>query len=325
MSLVAPSPADLADASRRAAARIRGIVRETPLERSAALGDAVLGEVWLKLEHLQHTGSFKLRGAAAKLTALDEDARRRGVVTASTGNHGLAVTYASTATGAAAPRVHVPANADAGKIARLRAAGAEVVVSGASCAAAEEVARADGAANGRAYVSPYNDEEVAAGQGTLGLELVAPGGPAFDTVYVAVGGGGLVAGVAAAVKAARPGVRVIGCLPENSPGMLASVRAGRIVEAPELPTLSDATAGGVEPGAITFDLCRALVDDWVTVTEEQIRAGFRALFDAERWIVEGAAAVAFAGLRAAAKPGERSVVVLCGRNASAAQIATLFG
>ncbi|MFO0672688.1 MAG: pyridoxal-phosphate dependent enzyme [Polyangiaceae bacterium] len=161
-------------------------------------------------------------------------------------------------------------------------------------------------------------------QGTLGLELVAPGGPAFDTVYVAVGGGGLVAGVAAAV-AARPGVRVIGCLPENSPGMLASVRAGRIVEAPELPTLSDATAGGVEPGAITFDLCRALVDDWVTVTEEQIRAGFRALFDAERWIVEGAAAVAFAGLRAAAKPGERSVVVLCGRNASAAQIATLFG
>jgi threonine dehydratase len=316
----------LVDSIIAAEKRIAGIVRETPLDRSPLLSQRTKAEVFLKLEQLQHTGSFKLRGAAAKLTTLAPDVRARGVITASTGNHGLAVIHASRATGAAPPTVLVPTSADPAKVERLKQYGAEVVVSGETCTASEIEARALAEKAGRSFVSPYNDIDVVAGQGTLGLEI-ARNLDAIDTVYVAVGGGGLVSGLGTAIKAAQPQTRVIGCLPANSQGMLASIRAGRIVEAAELPTLSDATAGGVEPGAITFALCQKVVDDWITVTEDEIAAAWRALFAADRWVVEGAAAVAVAGVLKAASTGAsaggRAIVVLCGRNVSASVISSM--
>lgn len=316
----------LARRSRDARERIGSIVRHTPLEASALLSRDRGAPVLLKLEQLQYTGSFKLRGASAKLTAEDASSRARGVVTASTGNHGLAVTFASKATQAAPPLVFVPSTADSGKVERLRAMGASVEVAGPSCVDAETRAREVAAASGRTYVSPYNDLEVMAGQGTVGLEIAeaVDARVALD-VYIAVGGGGLIAGVAAAIKATHPHARVIGCLPANSAGMLASVKAGAIVEAPESPTLSDATAGGLEPGAVTFPICRALVDDWLTVTEDEIKSGWARLYATDRWIVEGAAAVAVAGLLARPKdPNRTSIIVLCGRNVSPAQLQTLL-
>lgn len=306
-------PAELLHAIHDANARIRAIVQKTPTVKSDALSRASGAAVHLKLEHLQHTGSFKLRGASAKLTKMPRDA---SVVTASTGNHGLAVTYAAQALGMRPPRVFVPKSADAEKVERLRVAGAEVVVEGAECVDAEEAAAAAAARASSVYVSPYNDLDVVAGQGTLGLEL-ALDLPRIDRVYVAVGGGGLIAGVAAAVKAAHPSARVIGCLPANSAGMAASIRAGRIVVAPEEPTYSDATAGGVESGSVTFPFCQALVDEWSTVTEDEIAGAWHALFAAERWVVEGAAAVPVAALtKDPPKAGEHAVIVLCGRNIS---------
>lgn len=303
--------------------RIRPYVRETPLVRAAGLGEPG-DEVYLKLESMQHTGSFKLRGALSKLLALAPEQRARGVATASSGNHGAAVAYACRALGTSGV-VFVPEHAAPTKLRLIERLGAEVRRFGDDSVLAEAHARAYADKHGLAYISPYNDWDVVAGQGTIGVELERQL-DRVDALFVAVGGGGLIGGVAGYLKARRPGLRVVGCLPANSPVMAESVRAGRILDIPSLPTLSDGTAGGIEAGAITFELCRELVDEYVLVSERAIADELRACVEQEHLLAEGAAGVALAAFRQeqARFRGQRVVVIICGANIGAAALGEIL-
>lgn len=305
---------DILEEIRRAERRIRPHIRETILEPSAGLGADRDAEVFCKLENLQHTGSFKARGAMNKLLSLTADQLGRGAVTASTGNHGAAVARSLKVLGARGI-VFVNEDADPSKVEAIERFGAEVRRHGRDVTETEAFARGYAARNRMTYVPPYNDPQVIAGQGTIGVEL-ARQLDRIDIVYVSLGGGGLISGIAAHLKSVRPGIRIIGCSPENSQVMIQSVRAGRILDIPSLPTLSDGTAGGIEAGSVTFDLCRELVDDYVTVTEEEIRAGLRLFMESHHMLIEGAAAVAVAAwLKTADRcPGGNVVIVICGAN-----------
>ncbi len=304
--------ADLPAEVKRAESRIRPWVLETPLEPSPI--DAGGARLYLKLENLQHTGSFKARGAFSKLLALDPLERARGVIAASTGNHGAAVAYAAAALETRA-RIVVPADANPAKVAAIKARGGEVLVHGNDSAVSEAHARRLAVTEGIPYVSPYNDAAVVAGQGTVGIEI-ARRLPAVDAVFIALGGGGLLSGVAAHLKSVWPETTVVGCSPENSAVMIESLKAGRILDLPSAPTLSDGTAGGVEEGAITFDWCRTLGDLFVTVSEDEIRQAMRTVLEAHHLAVEGAAGVALAAFlrQAQAWRGKTVVVILCGGN-----------
>jgi len=305
---------DLFDRIMAAHRAIRPQVPVTPLDRSTALSAALGCEVLLKAEHLQPTGSFKLRGATNKIQGLPEGERRKGVITASTGNHGQAAARAGALAGVAVT-VYVAASASRMKMEAIRALGAELVVIDGQPIDAELAARRDAAAQGRTYVSPYNDADIMAGQGTLGVELMEQA-PDLDAVFVSVGGGGLVGGLGTAIKRIRPQTRIVGVWPENSPAMLRALEAGAIVDVAESDTLSDGTAGAVEPGSITFPVCQAVIDERVAVTEAEIAGAMRRIAEAEHWMVEGAAGVALAGLvrHAEAWQGRKVAVVLCGRN-----------
>ena len=167
------------------------------------------------------------------------------------------------------------------------------------------------------YISPYNDLQVAAGQGTIGIEL-ARQLDTFDAVFVSLGGGGLISGIAGYLKSINPNVHIIGCSPENSQVMIQSVKAGKILDLPSLPTLSDGTAGGLEPGAITFELCQALVDDYITVTEDEIKESLRLFMQTHHMMIEGAAAVAIASYLKMFErfKGKNVVIIICGANIS---------
>ena len=295
---------------------IRPQVPVTPLERSHALSAALGCEAWLKCEHLQPTGSFKVRGAANKIRGLSAEALRAGVVTASSGNHGLAVARTGKLAGASVT-VCVAASAAKSKLDAIRAMGAELVVLDAPPIEAELHARRLAALQGQVYISPYNDLEVVAGQGTAGLELFEQV-PDLDAVFVAVGGGGLIGGIGTVLKKLRPQARIVGVWPDNSPAMLRAIEAGAIVDFEEQPTLSDGTAGGIEPGSVTLPICREVIDEMVTVSEAEIAGAMRRLAETDHWIVEGSAGVALAGLikRAQAYKHAKISVVLCGRNIS---------
>ncbi len=296
--------------------RIRAYIRETYLAPSPYFSASSGAEVFFKCENLQHTGSFKVRGALNKLLSLSETDLQRGVVTASTGNHGLAVAYSLGVLGAAGA-VFVPENASPGKVAAIQRLGVPVHVHGTDSAGTEVHARAHAEAHGLAYVSPYNDPQVVGGQGTLGIEL-ARQAPGLEVAFVALGGGGLISGIAAVLKSQNPLIQIVGCSPENSQVMVQSIKAGKILDLPSRPTLSDGTAGGVEPGSITFDLCQALVDDLITVSEEEIKAALLEFLDAHHMLIEGAAAVPLAALlkHQAKFAGRQAAVVLCGANIS---------
>jgi len=295
--------------------RIGDHVRTTPIEHSPVLSELTGANVFLKLENLQVTGAFKARGAFNKLLAVTEEERRRGYVTASSGNHGTAVAYA-------AKQLHmdgitfVPEGASPLKIANMRRLGCDVRTFG-----SEGGASAYAKEHGMTYVSPYNDPVVVAGQGTIGLEL-AEQIHDLQAVVAAVGGGGLISGIAGYLKTLKPELRVIGVSPQHSMAMIASVRAGRIVETEHLPTLSDGTAGGIEPGAITFDLCRDLVDRFDTVSEDEIQSSLRLFIDSHHMLCEGAAAAAIAGLIKAQDTirGSTVAVIICGANISSDQL-----
>jgi threonine dehydratase len=290
--------------------RIRPFVRETPLEYSADLG------AWLKLEHLQKTGSFKFRGACNKVALLTDDQAAAGVVTASNGNHGLGVAAAAQARGIAAD-VFVSAHVSPAKARRIEALGGRLHRAGDDPLTAELAARRAAEESGRVFISPYNDSDVMAGQGTIGVEMLEQL-PDVDTVYVAVGGGGLIGGIGGYLKAAKAAVEVVGCWPENSPVMYECMRAGRVVDVPERPTLSESTAGGLEPGSVTLDVCRHVIDRASFVSEDEIRDAMRLVLRTEHWLVEGAAAVAVAAFlkEPARNKGRNAAIVLCGRNLS---------
>ena len=315
---------ETAEAARRAAIRLAGRIRETPLDHSPRFSERTGAEVYFKLENLQYTGSFKLRGAFNRLLLLDGASRRAGAVAASSGNHGAAVAYAMRALGIPGV-VFVPEHTSLVKVEAIRAAGGDVRYFGTDGLDTELHAREHARRHGMIYVSPYNDAEVIAGQGSCGVEILGQL-PDVDTAFIAVGGGGLVSGVGSVLKTSGHEVRVYGCQPQNSPVMSASVGAGRVLELESLPTLSDGTAGGVELDSITFDLCRAVVDRFVLVDEVAIAGAMRQYMDAEHQLIEGAAGVAIAGLlkEAAAVAGRKVVVVVCGANISRETLARVI-
>lgn len=308
----------------RASKCIEGYVRKTILEYSPYLSRRGLANVYCKLENLQHTGSFKVRGAMNKLLSLPPETKNRGVVAASTGNHGAAVAYSADRLNAPGI-VFVTENADTSKVEMIEQLGADVLRHGADCVETELHARRFATENDMIYLSPYNDAEVVAGQGTIAVEL-ANQLDSIDVVFVSVGGGGLISGIAGYLKSIHPSVRVIGCSPENSQVMIESVKAGRILDLPSLPTLSDGTAGGVEQGAITFGLCRDLVDEFVTVTEEEIARSLRMFVETQHMLIEGAAAVAIASYLKLCDRfnGANVVIVICGANISAETLKTVL-
>lgn len=298
----------------QAHAAIRPRVPVSALERSSVLS-ALLGcEVLLKCEHLQPTGSFKIRGATNRIRLLGEEARGAGVITASTGNHGKAVARAGALAGVPV-NVFVASSADPSKVDAIRQLGADLSIVDGSPLDAELQARETATRQGKTYISPYNDIDVMAGQGTLGMEL-SEQAPQLDAVFLSVGGGGLIGGVGTALKRLNPHTRVVGVWPENSPCLLRALEAGRLLDVPESPTLSDSTAGGIEPGSISFPICQTVIDETVTVSEAEIAAAMRHIAAGDHWMVEGAAGVALAGLikTASAWRGQTVAVVLCGRN-----------
>ena len=303
-----------------AESRIRPLARETPVDHSlhlSRLGDA---NVYLKLEHLQHTGSFKLRGATNKILSLDKEELRKGVIAASTGNHGMGVCYTARHAGTTAT-IYLPRDVSEQKLAMIKHLGGIPVLSGDDCLEAEYSAREAASKSGQVFISPYNDLRVIAGQGTTGLEL-ARQLDRIDAVFIAVGGGGLIAGIAAYLKSVGPHTRVIGCWPENSRALYECLRAGRIIDVPEEPTISESTAGGVEEGSITLPLCQQLIDDYTLVSEGEIREAMLQILDEEHWIIEGSAGVAVAAYLKERKKyaGQNVAIILCGRNISSKKL-----
>jgi threonine dehydratase len=297
--------------------RIRPYVIETPIQRSEWLSALSGAQVFHKLENVQHTGSFKLRGATHKLLSLTPAQAARGVVAASSGgNHALAVA----ATGAKldiATEVFVPAAIDPVRRSKIEAFGVKVRLVDGDALLAEQTARGEGRQSGREYASPYNDPDVAAGQGTIAVELLRQL-PRLDAVFVAVGGGGLIGGIGAHLKRASPATQVVGCWPRNSRSLYECMRAGRIVDVPEQPTLSVSTSGGVEEGTVTLSLCREVVDRCVLVSEEEILDSLRRLYREDGQLVEGAAGVPVAAFRQVASEyaGKTVAMLICGGNVS---------
>lgn len=308
----APTPADVY----RARARIAGRVARTPLLSSPRLARACGADsVSLKLEMLQPSGAFKLRGATHALLALAPETRTRGVVTASTGNHGRALAWAARAEGVACT-VCLSALVPANKVAAVRELGAEVVLAGDDQDAAVAEALRLAETRGLGYIPPFDHPDVIAGQGTLGLELLEDA-PDLDTLLVPLSGGGLLAGVALAVKAVKPDVHVVGISPQRGAAMIESLRAGRPVEVAEETTLADSLGGGIGlDNRYSFALVRALADTVVQVSEAEIAAAMRELHRHERLVTEGAAAVGVALLARGEVPGggRRAVVLVTGNN-----------
>jgi threonine dehydratase len=298
-----------------ARARIAPFVRRTPLVGAGALSAQAGAEIRLKLETLQETGSFKLRGATNFIHRLDAAERGRGVVTVSTGNHGRAVAHAAKEAGIRAV-VCLSRLVPSGKVEAIRAAGAELRIGGAGQDEAGEEAGRLAAEEGLLLVPPFDHPAIIAGQGTIGLELLEDW-PELDTVVVPLSGGGLISGVALALKAADPGIRVIGVTMEQGAAMHASIRAGQPVGIEEVASLADSLGGGIGPdNRWTFDLCRRLVDEIVLLTEAEIAAGMRHLFLEERLVTEGAAAVGVGAVLAGKLDlrGRKAAIVVSGRN-----------
>jgi threonine dehydratase len=299
--------------------RIRGHVDRTPLRRSAWLTSATGMPVALKLESIQRTGSFKIRGAFNALARL---AAGTHVITASAGNHGRAVAHAARALGMRVT-VFAPADAPASKLEAIGGDGAELRLER-TYDDAEAAARAWAAESGLPYLSPYNHADVIAGAGTIAFELFEDE-PAPATIVVPVGGGGLISGIALAARALSPATRIVGVEAAASTAMAESVRAGTITEIDPQPTLADGLTGNLEPGSVTFEIVRRYVDDLVSVSEDELRRAITGLIAEEHLIVEAAGAAAVAALLAGRIPSAVSAIaVLTGANIDAARLRSLL-
>ncbi len=307
---------DVASSAEQAAKRISELVCKTPLERSPFFSEKFSADVYLKLENQQRTGSFKLRGASNRLMTLSAEQRAQGCVAASSGNHGAAVAYAMRALDTNGV-IFVPEQTSRAKVEAIRNYGGDVRFFGSDGLDTEQHAREFADGNGMFYLSPYNDAEVIAGQGSCGIEIANQLADA-DVVFIAVGGGGLISGVGSVLKTTNPDIRVVGCQPGASAVMARSIQAGHILDIPSDPTLSDGTAGGIEAGSLTFDLCRQLVDEFVLVSEAEIAQAMREFAAEQQSEIEGAAGVAIAALNHCRESivGKKVVVIVCGGNIS---------
>ena len=294
--------------------RVMEVARRTSLDYSYTFSDRTGAEIHLKLENFQRTGAFKIRGATNKLAQLSEAEREAGVVTASAGNHAQGVALAATRAGVDA-KIVMPEYAPVSKVEATKAYGAEVILHGADYDAAQERAYELRDAEDRTYVHAFDDERVMAGQGTIGLEIVEDC-PELDTVVVPVGGGGLISGVATAVKANDPDVRVVGVQAEGASAMARSLQKGELTELDEVDTIADGIAVG-RPGSLTFEVVRERVDELVTVSDAAIARTVVDLLERSKTLVEGAGAVALAAVVEEAfdyEAGEVIVPALCGGN-----------
>jgi len=280
------------DDIRKAQKAIAPYVKCTPLVHSVYLSRLCCGRVFLKLENQQVTNSFKARGAFYKLLNLTQKEERMGIITASAGNHGQAVAYAAQKLGLSA-KVVVPTTTPHVKVEGIRRWGADLVLFGDGYdeaeAKAKELARKDGCA----YISPYDDGLIIAGHGTTGLEIVEAL-PNVDAIVVPVGGGGLISGVSIAVKSIKPNVELVGVQSEASPVMYESLKAGRIVDAPKSKTIAEGLSGGIEKGALTFEIAKKWVNRMLIVKEDTIRRAVYLLCVREKLVVEGSGAAAVA-------------------------------
>jgi threonine dehydratase len=281
------------DAIKKAQKTLNGVSKWTPIVLSDALSKKCHADVFLKLENQQHTGTFKMRGAFNRMSQLSSEERARGVLTASSGNHAQGVAYAAQQLGISATIV-VPDEVSKAKLKRLQGYDVEIVLGG-GFDEVEAKARSMAKKQGLTYVSPYNDFAVIAGQGTIGLEIVEDV-ERFDTVVVPVGGGGLISGIAVAIKSIRPDTEVIGVQTEGSSTMYWSWKAGKVLQVEETDTLAEAFLGGVEPESVTLDVCMEYVDDIVLVDEETVADGIRLLWSEQGQVIEGAGATSVSPL-----------------------------
>jgi len=297
-----------------AVTRIGPFARRTSLSHSQLFSTLLAGEVYFKLESQQITGSFKARGALNKILGLTDSQKEQGVFSASTGNHGAAVAYASSKANIECS-IYVPEGSSDAKLSNMRNYGANVTVFGNDCVEAEVRAREVSSQNGVTYVSPYNDIQVMAGQGTLGVEIESQSDE-LDAIIISVGGGGLMAGTASYLRSVWPNIKIIGCSPENSAVMIHSMKAGEVLELESIPTLSDGTAGGVEKDSITFPICCELIDDTILLTEDEIKNAMVLYMQNEHQLLEGAAGTAVAALLKMKDElkGKKVAVVICGGN-----------
>ncbi|MFT5144692.1 MAG: threonine dehydratase [Rhodothermales bacterium] len=305
---------DVPQLVREAHERCKDQLSPTPLEYSRYLSEAVEGEVWLKLDSMQRTSSFKFRGAINKVLSLSEEELDRGVVSASTGNFALAIAEAMRVRGRRAT-IYVAHDMEASRLALLRSHGLDLVVHGVLAWDAEKEARRVAGAEGKLYISPYNDPVVVGGQGTCGFEISRQL-PGVEAALFACGAGGLLTGSAGWLKSHDPALQAFGVSPENSPVMYESMRTNQMVQMETFPTLADTCGGGVDLDSITLELCRRHVDEIILLTEKEIEASIRLLFERHRLVVEGSGALAVGGLlkRRELFKGKKVVAVVCGRN-----------
>jgi len=305
--------------------RIGSIVRRTPVAMSPSLSDHAGASVSLKLESLQDTGSFKLRGAANKILSLTPAEQQRGVITVSTGNHGRAVSYVARRLGLDAV-VCVSEHVPSVKVAALENLGAKVAVHGQSYDEAMAYATRLQEQGGLTWVDPFDDPYVIAGQGTIALEILDDM-PDIDTVVVPLSGGGLISGIALAMKSVAPDIRVIGISMDRAPVMYHSLRAGAPIEMTEEHTIADALAGGIYlNNQFTFRLVQRYVDETYLVTEDEIADGMAFAMNQHHLVVEGGGAVGIAALlhRKFSLTGQNVVIVISGSNVDSLLLAQII-
>lgn len=296
--------------------RIREYIQTTPLIKAHAISSFTGANVLFKLENIQPTGSFKIRGALNKVLLLNSSDRKKGMVTASSGNHGAAVAYAAKLLEIPV-KVFVPTSTPENKLENIKLFGCMPELVGNDAGESEMKAKQYAQRNNITYISPYNDYDIICGQGTIAYEIEQQT-DAIDEMYIAVGGGGLISGIGGYLKKLTVPPKIIACLPQASPVMYESVKAGKIIECDIQPTLSDGTAGNIDMDSITFGYCQQFVDDYSLVPEIAIRNSMALSIEKEHLLVEGAAGVSIAALLNRGKniKGKNVIVVICGGNIS---------
>ena len=310
----------------QAAQVLADVIQPTPLTPSSPLGEAIGGTVYLKQENLQLTNCCKARSAYFMLSGLSAE-QRRHVVTVSTGNNGISMSWAMKKLGIPGT-VFLPNTVVPHKVAAISQNPVEIIHEGEDIVDAEVVARAYAAEHNLTFRSPYNEWDAMYAQPTIAREILAQLadlGDDVNSIVVPVGGGGLIGGIAGYLRSVRPDIEIIGVQPANSAVMAESVRANKILEMPSLPTLSDATAGGVEQGAVTFAFCRDYVDDYILVSEEEIGHAMLLLDEYHGIVVEGSGALSVAALlqKASHFEGKKVALLLCGANVDASLLSRL--
>ncbi len=296
----------------RAEKTIRKHIRETPADHSPFFSREGDCNVYLKLENLQLTGSFKLRGTMNKLLSLSKKEKKAILITASSGNHGAAFAYGVKKLGLRGI-IYLPGHTSQAKVDALKYYDVVLKFFGTDCVKTEEHAIKEAVKNSFKYIPPYNDLKIIGGHGTIGIELKRQV-ERIDAVLVPVGGGGLISGIAGYLKSLDEKIEIIGCQPKNSAVMYESIKAGKILEMESQPTLSDGSAGGIEQGAITFNLCKKYVDDFILVSEEEIKEAMKLILEKHFMLIEGAGALSVASFLKAKErfKGKNVVLIISG-------------